>query len=109
MDGAATAGMARQAEDWFAVGERHVWRPYCQMKTARPPLCVARTAGARIVLEDGRELVDGIASWWTACHGYNHPHIREAVQRQLELAPHVMFGGLAHEPAYRLAARLAAL
>ncbi|MGH6966294.1 MAG: adenosylmethionine--8-amino-7-oxononanoate transaminase [Phenylobacterium sp.] len=77
------------------------------MKTADPPLAVARTEGARLILEDGRELVDGIASWWTACHGYNHPHIRAAVQAQLETAPHVMFGGLAHEPAYRLAARLA--
>jgi adenosylmethionine-8-amino-7-oxononanoate aminotransferase len=95
--------------DWMAAGAPHVWRPYCQMKTARPPLAVARTHGARIVLEDGRELVDGIASWWTACHGYNHPHIAAAVRRQLELAPHVMFGGLAHEPAYRLAARLASL
>ncbi len=95
--------------DWFAKGAPHVWRPYCQMKTAPAPLPVARTEGARIVLEDGRELVDGIASWWTACHGYNHPHIRAAVQDQLERAPHVMFGGLAHEPAYRLAARLAAL
>jgi adenosylmethionine-8-amino-7-oxononanoate aminotransferase len=79
------------------------------MKTAPAPLAVARTTGARIVLQDGRELVDGVASWWTACHGYNHPHIREAVARQLERAPHVMFGGLAHEPAYRLASRLAAL
>jgi adenosylmethionine-8-amino-7-oxononanoate aminotransferase len=79
------------------------------MKTARPPLPVRATHGVRLVLEDGRELVDGIASWWTACHGYNHPHIREAVTRQLERMPHVMFGGVAHEPAYRLAARLAAL
>src|SRR5437899_5099744 len=78
------------------------------MKTALPPLPVARTEGCRLVLEDGRELIDGIASWWTACHGYNHPHIRAAVQAQLARAPHVMFGGLAHEPAYRLAARLAA-
>jgi len=95
--------------NWFTQGAAHVWRPYCQMKTAPAPLPVARTYGARIVLEDGRELVDGIASWWTACHGYNHPHIAAAVRRQLELAPHVMFGGLAHEPAYRLAARLASL
>ena len=94
---------------WLDRGRAHVWRPYCQMKTAPTPLAVARTEGARLILEDGRELVDGIASWWTACHGYNHPHIRAAVQTQLERAPHVMFGGLAHEPAYRLAARLAQL
>ena len=79
------------------------------MKTAPPPLPVARTDGSRIVLADGRELIDGIASWWTACHGYNHPHIRDAVRRQLDAMPHVMFGGLAHEPAYTLARRLAAL
>jgi adenosylmethionine-8-amino-7-oxononanoate aminotransferase len=79
------------------------------MKTASEPLAVSRTDGARLILEDGRELVDGVASWWTACHGYNHPHIRAAIQGQLERAPHVMFGGLAHEPAYRLGARLAAL
>jgi adenosylmethionine-8-amino-7-oxononanoate aminotransferase len=78
------------------------------MKAARPPLPVVRTQGCRIVLADGRELVDGIASWWTACHGYNHPHIREAVERQLALMPHVMFGGLAHEQALTLARRLAA-
>ena len=101
--------MSKMIPDWLTTGAPHVWRPYCQMKTARPPLAVARTEGARIILEDGRALVDGIASWWTACHGYNHPHIREAVARQLELAPHVMFGGLAHEPAYRLASRLAAM
>jgi adenosylmethionine-8-amino-7-oxononanoate aminotransferase len=93
--------------DWLLDGAAHVWRPYCQMKTAPAPLPVASTRGARIVLTDGRELVDGIASWWTACHGYNHPHIRAAVATQLERMPHVMFGGLAHEPAYRLASRLA--
>ena len=98
-----------KAPPWFTRGAPHIWRPYCQMKTAPAPLAVARTEGARIVLEDGRELVDGIASWWTACHGYNHPHIRQAVSEQLALAPHVMFGGLAHEPAYRLAVRLAKL
>lgn len=95
--------------EWFEAGAPHVWRPYCQMKTAPAPLAVARTQGARIILEDGQELVDGIASWWTACHGYNHPHIAAAVADQLARAPHVMFGGLAHAPAYRLAARLAAL
>jgi adenosylmethionine---8-amino-7-oxononanoate aminotransferase len=94
---------------WLAGGAPHVWRPYCQMKTAAAPLAVARTEGVRLYLEDGRVLIDGIASWWTACHGYNHPHIREAVARQLKIMPHVMFGGLAHEPAYRLAGRLAGL
>ena len=97
------------APSWFTEGSAHLWRPYCQMKTAAPPLPVARTEGSRLILEDGRELVDGISSWWTACHGYNHPHIRAAVQAQLEKAPHMMLGGLAHEPAYRLARRLADL
>ena len=58
---------------WYEAGLGHVWLPYTQMKTAPPPLPVARTHGCRIVLADGRELIDGIASWWTACHGYNHP------------------------------------
>src|SRR5215217_181232 len=79
------------------------------MKTAKPALPVVRTHGTRLVLADGRELVDGLASWWTACHGYNHPHIAAAVRKQLETMPHVMFGGLSHEPANRLATRLAKL
>jgi adenosylmethionine-8-amino-7-oxononanoate aminotransferase len=79
------------------------------MKTAEAPLPVVRTHGTRIVLADGRELIDGIASWWTACHGYNHPHIRAAVEKQLAEMPHVMFAGLTHEPAARLAKRLAAM
>jgi adenosylmethionine-8-amino-7-oxononanoate aminotransferase len=90
-------------------GLAHLWLPYAQMKTARGPLPVARTHGCRIVLADGRELIDGIASWWTACHGYNHPHIRQAVERQLAAMPHVMLGGLVHEQAVTLAGRLAAL
>ncbi|MSP47137.1 MAG: adenosylmethionine--8-amino-7-oxononanoate transaminase [Xanthobacteraceae bacterium] len=94
---------------WTAAGLDHVWLPYTQMKTAHLPLAVARTDGCRIVLADGRELIDGIASWWTACHGYNHPHIRQAVERQLAAMPHVMFGGLVHEQALTLARRLAGL
>src|SRR5262249_26308766 len=91
---------------WYDPGLAHVWLPYAQMKTAPAPLPVARTEGSRIILADGRVLIDGIASWWTACHGYNHPHIRAAVERQLAVMPHVMFGGLAHEPALTLASRL---
>lgn len=101
--------MSARGPDWYARGFPHIWLPYTQMKTANPPLAVARTHGTRIVLADGRELVDGIASWWTSCHGYNHPHIAAAVQRQLEHMPHVMLGGLVHEQALTLAARLSAL
>jgi adenosylmethionine-8-amino-7-oxononanoate aminotransferase len=79
------------------------------MRTSLPPLRAVRTEGARIHLDDGRVLIDGTASWWTACHGYNHPHIREAVARQLAVMPHVMFGGLTHDPAEQLAERLTAL
>src|SRR5262245_43024582 len=103
-----SGGPDAHAPDWFA-GLDHVWLPYSQMKIAPPPLPVARTQGSRITLADGRVLIDGMASWWTACHGYNHPHIRRAVQAQLESMPHVMFGGLVHEPALVLARRLAAL
>jgi adenosylmethionine---8-amino-7-oxononanoate aminotransferase len=94
---------------WYGAGLEHVWLPYTQMKTAALPLPVVATRGTRIVLADGRELIDGIASWWTACHGYNHPHIRAAVEGQLERLPHVMFGGLVHESALTLARRLAEL
>jgi adenosylmethionine---8-amino-7-oxononanoate aminotransferase len=99
----------KPAPDWLTRGARHVWRPYTQMKTAADPLPVVRTAGTRLFLADGRVLIDGIASWWAACHGYNHPHIVEAIRTQAERMPHVMFGGLANEPAYTLAARLARL
>jgi adenosylmethionine-8-amino-7-oxononanoate aminotransferase len=86
-----------------------IWRPYTQMMTAPAPLTAARTEGSRIWLEDGRCLIDGIASWWTACHGYNHPTIRAAVEDQLERMPHVMLGGLVHAPVIELAGRLEAL
>lgn len=91
------------------AGLEHLWLPYTQMRTAPAPLPVVRTEGCKIYLADGRVLIDGIASWWTACHGYNHPHIRDAVRHQLDRLPHVMMAGLVHEPAVRLAQRLAAL
>jgi len=95
--------------DWFDAGFPHVWMPYTQMKTTPHPLPVVRTYGTRLVLADGRELVDGIASWWTACHGYNHPVIRDAVRAQLDGMPHVMFGGLTHAPALNLVRRLVSM
>src|ERR1700720_2322869 len=94
------------APDWLNLD--HIWLPYTQMKTAELPVPVVSARGVRLQLADGRELIDGIASWWTACHGYGHPHILKKVAEQLEKLPHVMFGGLAHEPGYRLAERLAA-
>jgi adenosylmethionine-8-amino-7-oxononanoate aminotransferase len=94
---------------WLDEGLEHIWLPYAQMKTAPRPVAVKSTHGSRIVLHDGRELIDGIGSWWTAVHGYNHPHILAAMRAQLETMPHVMLGGLAHEQAYRLATRLAAM
>jgi adenosylmethionine---8-amino-7-oxononanoate aminotransferase len=104
-----TKGIGGSGDPAWYAGLDHVWLPYAQMKTVAPPLAVKATHGSRIVLADGRELIDGIASWWTACHGYNHPHIRASVERQLAQMPHVMFGGMVHEPALTLARRLTAL
>jgi adenosylmethionine---8-amino-7-oxononanoate aminotransferase len=94
------------APDWLKLD--HIWLPYTQMKTVELPVPVVSAHGVRLQLPDGRELIDGIASWWTACHGYGHPYILRKISEQLEKMPHVMFGGLAHEPAYRVAQRLAA-
>jgi len=94
---------------WYIEGRQNVWLPYTQMKTVRSPLAVASASGSRLELTDGRTLIDGVSSWWTTAHGYRHPHIIDAIQRQAATLPHVMLGGLAHEQAYRLASRLAAL
>ena len=101
--------MTADNDDWLAQGRPHVWLPYTQMKDARLPLGAVSTHGTHITLADGRDLIDGIASWWTACHGYNHPHILAAMKAQLDAMPHVMLGGLANRPAFDLARRLAAL
>ena len=95
--------------DWFESGWPHIWLPYAQMKRTQPPLPVVGAHGTRLVLADGRELIDGIANWWTACHGHRHPHILAAVHAQLDRLPHVMMAGLAHEQSFRLARRLADL
>jgi adenosylmethionine-8-amino-7-oxononanoate aminotransferase len=95
--------------EWLGAGLPHLWLPYAQMKIAPAPLPVRAVEGSRIILDDGCVLIDGMASWWTACHGYRHPHIEEAIMRQLETVPHVMFAGLVHEPAARLSSRLARL
>ena len=84
---------------------RAVWHPYAP-PMASPLFGVRSAQGVRITLDDGRELIDGMSSWWAAIHGYRHPQIEEAIRRQLETLPHVMFGGLTHEPAVRLCERL---
>ena len=94
---------------WYTEGINHIWPPYGQFPSSPAPLPVKRTEGCRIILEDGRELIDGVSSWWSAAHGYNHPYLLEAAHKQLEIMPHVMFGGLAHEQAYTLASRLSAI
>jgi adenosylmethionine-8-amino-7-oxononanoate aminotransferase len=97
------------APKWLEEGLQHIWLPYAQMQNGFAPLPVISTEGTRITLSNGETLIDGIASWWSACHGYNHPHILSAMQQQLGQMPHVMFAGLAHEPAFKLATRLSKL
>ncbi|MEM9366017.1 MAG: adenosylmethionine--8-amino-7-oxononanoate transaminase [Planctomycetota bacterium] len=86
-----------------------VWRPYCQMQTAPLPTSIVAAEGVEIVTDHGQRLIDGLASWWSVCHGYQHPHLVEAIRRQAGQLSHVMFGGITHEPAETLAERLAEL
>ena len=97
---------AELAEALVARDHQTVWHPYAS--AAQSPLlsAVSRTRANRIVLAEGRELVDGMSSWWAAVHGYNHPRLMDALHSQAGRMPHVMFGGLTHEPAVALAERL---
>lgn len=98
--------MTKQIPEWQQQGYNHIWSPYTQMQVAPMPLAVIGAEGCKLKLADGRELIDGISSWWSVCHGYNHPHIIKAMHKQLDTLSHVMFAGLAHEQAYNLASRL---
>ena len=91
------------------IDRRRVWHPYAPMPAAAGPLVVAGASGVRLRLADGRDLIDGMSSWWAAIHGYRHPVLDAAARDQLGTMSHVMFGGLTHEPAVRLCDRLADL
>ena len=86
-----------------AIDAAHVWHPYGGFPASTTPLVVASAAGTRLQLADGRELIDGMSSWWAVIHGYKHPVLDAAIVDQLGRMSHVMFGGLTHEPAVRLA------
>ncbi|MFC5802894.1 adenosylmethionine--8-amino-7-oxononanoate transaminase [Streptomyces formicae] len=98
------------ARELVALDRAHVWHPYGPMPGRTDPLVVESASGVRLRLAEAaygqRELVDGMSSWWSAIHGYNHPVLNEAARGQLDRMSHVMFGGLTHEPAVRLATRL---
>ena len=93
-------------EQLIALDRQHVWHPYAPMPNPGPVFPVRSAQGVYLELETGERLVDGMSSWWTAIHGYNHPRLNRAAQAQIERMSHVMFGGLTHQPAVQLAQRL---
>lgn len=106
MNAAGPGGAGSAPARLLELDRRHVWHPYAALPPAAAPLLVDSAAGVRLRLADGRELIDGMSSWWAAVHGYRHPVLDAAVTDQLGRMSHVMFGGLTHEPAVRLAATL---
>ncbi|UYM17401.1 adenosylmethionine--8-amino-7-oxononanoate transaminase [Endozoicomonas euniceicola] len=85
---------------------RHVWHPYSSTNSSLPVFPVVGANGVKLTLNDGREIIDGMSSWWCMAHGYNHPHMNQAMKAQIDTFSHVMFGGLTHKPAIDLARKL---
>lgn len=94
------------APDWLAFERQHVWHPYASMRNPAPAYPVKSASGVYLEFEDGQRVIDGMASWWCAIHGYNVPELNAAIEQQMGNMSHVMFGGLTHEPAAKLAKKL---
>ena len=92
--------------NWLEIDKNHVWHPYNSLPSKTKLLPVKSTNNTSIFLETGEELIDGMSSWWSAIHGYNNPKLSEALKKQVDIMPHIMFGGLAHEQASLLAKKL---
>src|SRR5690554_6385443 len=91
------------SEEILAIDRQHIWHPYSSFDSSSPLYPVASAQGVELTLSDGRKLIDGMSSWWSAIHGYNHPVLNAAATNQLNHMSHIMFGVLTHEPSARLA------